>query len=207
MSDAPWQSAADALNAYLRTLEAYGVRSDAEATFWRDPHLTPFLSAELARRLLGMRNYVAQYQQRFDTFKMRLLNAFDQVGGTQDGWPHPVEEAIREALEAEPERVRPWLRALVLEQVERSPEGAAELLRCIGCCGRALVGDVGVELVRVALRHPDSSLRDAALRAIECWAEDDPALLAELHPEAEPDSRLAETMRDLIAHAAQPPRG
>lgn len=207
MSDAPWQSAADALSAYLRILEEHGVRSDAEAAFWRDPRLSLLLSSELARRLLGTQNYFDEYQQRYDTFRMRLLITFEQVGGTQDGWPHPVEEAIEGALEAEPERVRPWLRTLFLEQVEQSTWNAAELLRCIGRCDRALVGDVGTELICVALRHSDSTLRDSALRAIERWVEDDPALLADLHPEAEPDSRLAGIMRDLIAHAAQPPCG
>lgn len=201
-----WRTATEAIDAYRHTLEQHGVGSDADRQFWRDPQLAPLLDHELARRLLGVRNFIEEYGREYERFRTSTLRTFDGYGGVEDGWTHPAEEGIRQALEADTERVRGWLRRLMDEQLDRSPWRAGQLIRCIGRCDLGLVGDLGPEFVRQGIRHRHSDVRDAAVIAVEKWREEDPSLLAELRPDEEPEDYLARYMRKLLRQA-EPAQG
>ncbi|MBI2483332.1 hypothetical protein HYV74_04135 [Candidatus Uhrbacteria bacterium] len=110
----------------------------------------------------------------------------------EDGVPHPAETYFASVLRAQPLRVPGWLEALYAEYAERNAILAAGLVRCVGRCGLAVVGDWGVAIMRAALRHGDVRIRDAAVVAIDGWG--DPALLILLDPQREPIARLARYM-------------
>jgi hypothetical protein len=84
----------------------------------------------------------------------------------EDGYSHPAEQLLRTGLESreiDPELLRHWL----LE--EHSTSVYASILKCLGRLPHPVTEAWRTSILRPALDHDRSEVRDAAIHAIENW--------------------------------------
>ena len=116
-----------------------------------------------------------------------LCSAFDSEI-LEDGVNHPADDILANALKNEDElSFLAWLSKVSLN-IER-PSFAASILRCLG---RQKPGTAiwRTDLVRKALNVKNVQIRDAAVQAVENWA--DSNLISVLEKHKEPEQWLAE---------------
>lgn len=126
--------------------------------------------------------------------KRHLRNAFDRQP-FEDGFDHPAENIIREALQTPYQQVvLEWLQSFALDT--ENPVFAATTLRCLGRVENLGTPSWRTELVRAGLKMDDIEMRDAAMQAAENW--EDRELVGVLQAHAEPDSLLRKYVEDVI---------
>ncbi len=114
----------------------------------------------------------------------KLLASFEDAP-VEDGMEHTAEDIICEALRREEHpRILDWLAQFCADASQ--PGFAASVLRCLG-----RQDDVGTlswraGLVRDGLATHNAEVRDAAVQAVESWADRDLLEILRAHTEAEP---------------------
>lgn len=111
----------------------------------------------------------------------------------EDGVTHSAEKVVAEALAGPTGQLSAFARLL---ETERSPEFSASMLRLAGRVGRAAGRDWRGELVKSALNSSSTTLREAAVEAIEQW--EDAELLPLLRAHTESVSWLKAYIDDVI---------
>ena len=86
----------------------------------------------------------------------------------EDGYTHPLEEILEDALVRHPESAG-WILSAVSEG-ERCESAA--LLRCLGRLTSPGSETWRSELIIAGLNNPEVEVRDAAVQAVENWDED-----------------------------------
>jgi hypothetical protein len=109
---------------------------------------------------------VARTSRCRPTFEAEVRYAVEQEP-LEDGYEHPAEKLIGEALDADPEEAIQWLRFLVFEQ--RNVHFVASVIKCVGRLAEEQHPDWAYEFARNALLHQDVEVRDAAAQALELW--------------------------------------
>ena len=143
---------------------------------------------------VAVKERAARDDGRQERFAAKLRASFDDAP-VEDGMGHPAEDIIGEALASEDRiQVLDWLRALCADASQ--PSFAASVLRCL--CRRDSVGTTSwrVSLVRDGLSIHSTEVRDAAVQAVEWWA--DQALLEVLRAHTEPEPWLRQYIHDVI---------
>lgn len=113
-----------------------------------------------------------------------------------DGIDHRGEAVLRDAFARNPAAARRWVVALACDPSQ--PSFTADVLRLL-CRIRPVSADWRCTIVEAALRSPFAEVRDAAIQAVESWA--DPELVPALRSHSESDRFLADyaaqVLRDL----------
>ncbi len=105
-------------------------------------------------------------------FRWKLLSAF-QDEPIENGFNHPAERVIQQALRSNQSNAVSWIQAIYHENQNRASVAAA-ILRCVGRLSRGMVRPWGDFMIITGLSHSDVEVREAAVRAIEMWV--DPSL-------------------------------
>jgi len=103
-------------------------------------------------------------QAQFSMAILRLL----EVEPIDDGYSHPAEEVMENALKKDKTLTSAWIEGIYLENFKR-PAMATGILRCVGRLKNSLVESSGRNMARRGLSHPDVEVREAAIRALETW--------------------------------------
>ena len=97
----------------------------------------------------------------------------------EDGYTHPLEEILEDALVRHPESAG-WILSAVSEG--EGSESAA-LLRCLGRLTSPGAETWRSELIIAGLKSPEVEVRDAAVQAVENWDEERLRALLRQHDE------------------------
>ena len=146
-------------------------------------------------------SYLASTDQRSSVdpiaraqLERQLRNAFDRQP-FEDGFDHPAENIIREALQTPYQQVvLEWLQSFALDT--ENPVFAATTLRCLGRIENLGPPGWRTELVRAGLKMADIEMRDAAMQAAENWG--DWELVEVLQAHTESNSLLRRYVEDVI---------
>ncbi|MXY00657.1 MAG: hypothetical protein F4Y67_07540 [Chloroflexi bacterium] len=151
------------------------------------PLPTLFESPDLVHVFDGSYTYVASpraYDDRTTRWEIRLRAALD-TEPYEDGFDHPVDEIIRDALiGSEASRALSAFQAFALD--EYRPSFAAAVLQSLG--RQTLPGDIEwrTTLVARALQSGELSIREAALDSAQSWGDPEFAAIIESHFEPIP---------------------
>ena len=99
-------------------------------------------------------------------FILEILSAID-IEPVEDGFEHPAENLLKEALLSHPRETIDWFYELISE--ENNTAVVASILKCIGRMEVGMCEEWGFDLVRKALQHKDVEVRDAAVQVLESW--------------------------------------
>lgn len=135
-------------------------------------------------------------EQLFDHFRREFLTAI-QEEPIEDGIAHPVEGIVREHLTTHPALCLEWLARLFGEYYSRRPSFCSALLRCIARLPYDAVRSWGLSLVRYALSHRSTEVREAAVRALDNWGGAEALTLLREH--SEQPGWLADYVQQVIA--------
>lgn len=115
-----------------------------------------------------------------------------------DGFEHAAEPILVRAFAREPEKLGHWFHDLIMEDSDAS--NTADILRLLARF-KPRSSEWRREIVRVALGSRSVEVRDAAIQAVESWAEPELTDLLRLHTETAPwlAEYAAQVMRDLTA--------
>jgi hypothetical protein len=83
----------------------------------------------------------------------------------EDGFEHPAEDIIREALFRQQSEVIKWLRSLI--SMEKDSCVLASVIKCVARLNESECPDWVYKLAAQALEHRDVEVRDAAAQALE----------------------------------------
>ena len=114
----------------------------------------------------------------------------------EDGYSHPGEGIVRDAIDKVGSAAFSWLESVYSENVNR-PSICAGILRCVGRQSYRVVDESGAKLARRGLAHADSEVREAAVRAFESWG--GPDALSALEAHSDPVGWLADYIKQVIA--------
>lgn len=87
----------------------------------------------------------------------------------EDGYSHPVEQIIKDALIEFPAAAPQWVQSIYIENIVTSPDISIGVLRCVGRLPYELIAPWGMVLAAGALSHQDIEVLEAAVRAFERW--------------------------------------
>jgi hypothetical protein len=102
-----------------------------------------------------------------DDFNQNLLRAIE-LETLEDGYSHPAERIIEDALKRYRSIAVAWIQSIYLKNIKRGTV-CAGLLRCIGRLKRDLTKTWGLVMAISGLSHPNMEVREAAVRALEMW--------------------------------------
>lgn len=128
----------------------------------------------------------------------RMLRDIFAEEPVEDGLSHPAERLLAATLVGRPTEAQRWLAGIV-SGGGGSPSLRSPLMSCVGRLPRAIVLPWGYELAAAALRDQDVAVRDAAVGALEIWADARALAILSAHSEPEPWLRdyAARVVRDL----------
>lgn len=129
-----------------------------------------------------------------ERFRLALLSAFEEET-FEDGFSHPAEKIIEEALRADPKELSTWIQAIFRENINRLSI-ASGILRCIGRLNVNEIYPWGHIMVLTALENIDPEVREAAVRAAENW--EDPFLIKALSDHEEEVPWLADYINQVV---------
>jgi hypothetical protein len=125
--------------------------------------------------------FVMSFRWAPQSFISKVLSSIDQEP-VEDGFEHPAETIIGEALSKQPDDVIMWLRLLVSE--EKDSCVLASVIKCVARIIDNEYADWVYELVAQALEHQDVEVRDAAAQSLELWGTPAAVALLKNHSEA-----------------------
>jgi hypothetical protein len=102
-----------------------------------------------------------------DAFGAELVDLLRQEP-IEDGVFHRGEDLLEATFEEYPRSSLRWVQDL-FHSNEASPAIAGGLLRLLGRLPLSQVEPIGTLLALVGLRHPDTEVRESAVRALEAW--------------------------------------
>ncbi len=140
----------------------------------KPPQRTVLLTARNSAQTQNAFNLATRYftksfnqfsqQEQFNRTILRLL----ELEPIEDGYSHPAERIIEDALKRYKQAALTWIQSIYLKNIKR-PAIAAGILRCIGSLKRTLAEPWGNVMAINGLSHPDMEVREAAVRALEMW--------------------------------------
>lgn len=134
-------------------------------------------------------------------FSRRLAQALD-LEPLEDGFAHPAEMVMADALRAFGATAFTWIAFAYFEYHQSKPAIAAGLVRCLGRLPEALTQPWGSFLALSALYHADVEVREAAVRAFEIWGGRAAIDALTARVSVEPTPWLADYTRQVIADLA-----
>ena len=114
-------------------------------------------------------------------FRQNLLYAFKHEP-IEDGCFHSGERIICDTINRNGLLTFSWLDSIYSDYINSSTI-CSGILRCLGR-QPVLVGINGTDLARRGLAHADSEVREAAVRALECWGGPDSISVLKAHNES-----------------------
>lgn len=138
--------------------------------------------------------FVSSEQRPLNTERVaRDLHQALQQEPIHDGFNHPAERILMQAFAAQPEQAAAW----VFNCLDKRPESStsADILRLL-CRFTPYTSAWRGQIVRVALRSTSVEVRDAAMQAVESWAE--PELVGVLRSHTETEKWLADYAAQII---------
>jgi hypothetical protein len=136
-----------------------------------------------------------------EAFSRRLAQAFD-LEPLEDGYSHPAEQIIADALQAFGATAFTWLAFAYFEQYDHNPSVAAGLIRCLGRLSHDSAVPWARFLALSGLYHGDVEVREAAVRAFEMWGGQQAIEALTARVSVEPTPWLADYARQVIADLA-----
>jgi hypothetical protein len=136
-----------------------------------------------------------------EAFSLRLAQAFD-LEPLEDGYTHPVEQIMADALRTFGPTAFTWIAFAYFEQYYRNPAIAAGLIRCLGRLSPDAAVPWGRFLALSGLYHDDVEVREAAVRAFEIWGGQQAIEALSARVSVEPTPWLADYARQVIADLA-----
>ena len=125
----------------------------------------------------------------------RQLNRDFEHAVFHDGYYHPAEATLREALAGdEADEVMAWLISLADGSYTFRP--VDDLICCLGHLERPGTDEWRIEFVRVGLKSDDIRVRDAVMSTADTW--DEQALYDVLAEHTEPDGWLADYLKEVL---------
>lgn len=100
------------------------------------------------------------------TFALKILSAIN-AEPVEDGFEHPAESLLKEAVMRYRRETVEWLYKLITE--EDNAAFVASILKCLGRIEGDICEEWGVVLISKALQHRDVEVRDAAVQVAESW--------------------------------------
>ena len=139
--------------------------------------------AKLTRETVRSQDLVSD--NRFKASLVVELSSSFENESVEDGMDHPAEKIIAEALQvSQNRRVLAWL--LEMSTDVSQPSFAASVMNCLARQVAPGSTEWRANVVRSGLRVNDVEIRDAAVQAIEEWADSGLVEILKLHEEEEP---------------------
>ncbi len=139
-----------------------------------------------------------------EEFRQKLLLSFEWEP-IEDGYSHPAEQIIEDALKRYKSGAINWIQAVYHGHTGR-PAIAANILRCIGRLDCNLIEPWGIEMATKGLSNPDVEIRDAAICAFEIWGGAESVATLKDHLKAETVPWLKDYIRWVIRDLSPEPR-
>ena len=130
----------------------------------------------------------------YDRFRDSFLRSLEDEP-IEDGFSHPAEEIISNALDASQLTCLEHLERLYRECVNK-PSVCSGLLRCVGRIEPGVAGSWGRDFASRGLTHTDPEVRESAVRALEFWGGSESISMLRAHEE--PISWLADYITEVI---------
>ena len=112
-----------------------------------------------------------------------------------DGYDHPAEDTLREALTGdEADEVMDWLISLV--DGSDTFRGLDDLISCLRHLERPGTEEWRVKFVEIGLKSDDIRVRDAIMTTADCW--DEQVVYDVLAEHIEPDGWLADYLKRVL---------
>lgn len=127
-------------------------------------------------------------------FKFEVIHALNEES-IEDGYSHPAENIIQEAINKYIPYAITWIQSLYIENLNNH-KLAAGILRCIGRLNSNITKPWGSIMVTGALFHSDVEVRESAVRAIEMW--EDYSIVGYLEQRKEKVPWLADYIKQVI---------
>lgn len=136
-------------------------------------------------------------------FIYNLICSLDLESVT-DGFSHPAEQLIVDALEARGSEVLSWIALAYIDNNNTCGAVSADILRCIGRVRHPLLQTAGLLLAIHGLSHRDVEIREAAVRVLEEWGDADAVRLLQERVTLESDPSLRGYIGQVIRDLAYP---
>ena len=149
--------------------------------------------AKLTMEAVASPDFVAGDRSR-ERLAIKLWSSFENEP-VEDGMEHPAEKIIADAMRFSPNRqVLAWIREMSTDVSE--PSFAASVMKCLARQDAPGSSNWRADVVRSGLDADDIEIRDAAVQAVEEWA--DTGLLEFLKLHKEDETWLRNYISDVI---------
>lgn len=141
-------------------------------------------------------------KQEQDKFTRTLLGSFEQEP-LEDGYRHPAEDLMKDALIRHKSTAEDWIQDVFLNNIKNRPTVSAGILRCIGRLNRELTRTLGLVMVFAGLLFPDIELREAAILTLETWGDNESLKTLQGYVELEKEPWLKKYIKQVITDLSE----
>jgi hypothetical protein len=138
---------------------------------------------------------------KLEEFRRNLILSLEEEP-IDDGYTHPAERIIKEALVQHKATAANWIQSVYLKNMKRAAV-AAGILRCVGRLNRKMMQPWGLVMAISGISHPDIEVRESAVRALESWGGRDSLETLKIYKDIEEVPWLKDYIKQVIVDLSE----